>query len=75
MKLNIHGPWFKETGLGFLPVNLAGIVVAIAVLIFNGIYFMAVDKNSHSASDTLINFFVGFTCAAFWYQWIAKRTS
>ena len=50
-------PWFKLIGLFFVPRNLAGwliLMIGIAYSVYN---FIEIDKKSHSASDTLINFF------------------
>ncbi len=67
--------WFKKEGWLYLPVSMAGWMLTIAALAMAVWFFLVIDHNSHSVSDTLINFFVYFTCVAFWWKWIAEKTS
>ncbi len=67
--------WFKKSGWVYLPVHPAGIIITLAALAACAWFFIAVDRHSHSVSDTLINFFVYATCTAFWWKWIAEKTS
>ena len=50
-------PWFKQFGLLFLPTKPAGWVILASSFIFAIYKFIDIDSRSHSASDTLINFF------------------
>lgn len=67
--------WFKQTPLLPVPVHLAGWLLSLAALALDSWFFIAIDRNSHSVSDTLIRFFIYFTAVTFWWKWIADRTS
>lgn len=67
--------WFKKFGWIYIPVHFMGLIISLGSIVVAVWFFLAIDKNSHSASDTLINFFVYFTCVAFWWKWIAEKTS
>jgi len=67
--------WFKKRSWVYLPASLAGWIVTLATLSLILWVFTAVDRNSHSASDTLIGVFpyaVSFLVIA---GWIAHNTS
>jgi hypothetical protein len=49
-------PWFRRTGIFFVPVSIAGWLILIAGLAFAVYSFMDIDSRSHSSSDTLMNF-------------------
>ncbi len=67
--------WFKRLGWFYLPVSLPGILIALAALTFCVQVFMAIDRKSHSASDTLYGIFPFFICTFLLFDWIADRTS
>jgi hypothetical protein len=67
--------WFKRWGWIHLPVSVPGVIVALVALSFCLQVFLAVDRKSHSASDTLYDIFPYFTCAFLLYEWIAGRAS
>ena len=67
--------WFKKLGWVYVPVHAMGLLVTFICIALNIMFFVAIDRNSHSVSDTLIQFFVYFTCVAFWWKWIAQRMS
>ena len=66
--------WFKRIGWFYLPVSLPGGVITLAALAFCAQVFLAVDRHSHSASDTLYGIFPFFACAFLLLDWIAGRT-
>jgi hypothetical protein len=66
--------WFKRLGWFHVPISLPGTIVALGALAFCVQVFLAVDRKSHSASDTLYGVFPFFTCAFLLYDWIAART-
>ena len=67
--------WFKRVGWFYLPVSVTGIIIALAALAFCVQVFLAVDRHSHSVSDTLYGIFPFFACAFLLFDWIAARTS
>ena len=48
---------FKRTGILFFPKSIPGWLIAAAAAAFCVYRFIEIDARSHSASDTLINFF------------------
>jgi hypothetical protein len=66
--------WFKRVGWFYFPASLPGIVITLAALAFCAQVFLAVDRHSHSASDTLYGVFPFFACAFLLLDWIAGRT-
>jgi hypothetical protein len=67
--------WFKRLGWFYIPVSLPGGGITLAALAFCVQVFIAVDRHSHSASDTLYGVFPFFACAFLLFDWIAGRTS
>ena len=67
--------WFKRVGWVHLPVSVPGAVITLLALLFCVQVFLAVDRHSHSASDTLYGVFPFFACAFLLFDWIAERTS
>jgi hypothetical protein len=58
--------WFKRTGFLYMPVHVMGVFITLIAADVSIFFFIEIDRQSHSASDTLIDFFVYFTCTAFW---------
>jgi hypothetical protein len=67
--------WFKKTGWVYLPVSLTGILLTVLTLAFCITIFTAVDRNSHSNSDTLYGIFPYFVSAFTILFWIASNKS
>jgi hypothetical protein len=67
--------WFKRVGWVYLPISVPGTLIALAALAFCAQVFLAIDRHSHSASDTLYGIFPFFACAFLLFDWIAGRTS
>ncbi len=67
--------WFKRLGWFYLPVSLPGAIITLAALAFCVQVFVAVDRRSHSASDTLYVVLPYFVCAFLLFDWIASRAS
>ena len=59
LKDNPQGYWFKAKlyGWGWTPARWQGWLVSITFIILIVFNFFRIDTASHSASDTLINFF------------------
>jgi len=67
--------WFRRVGWFHLPVSIPGAVVFLAAVLFCATVFFAVDRHSHSASDTLYGVFPFFACTFLLVEWLAQRTS
>lgn len=67
--------WFKRLGWLYCPVSWQGIVVVLLAAAFCVNVFLAIDRHSHSASDTLYGVFCYFVCAFLLVNWIAANTS
>ena len=49
--------WFKEWGWIYLPIAWQGWAAVVLTALFSVQVFVAVDRHSHSASDTLYGIF------------------
>jgi hypothetical protein len=67
--------WFKRKGWVYIPVHPLGFAVTILAIIFMVPIVIAVDKNTHSITDELYQIFIYPTCTAFWWKWVADKTS
>jgi len=67
--------WFKRIGWVYIPIHFAGFIVTLFAIIFMVPVCLAVIRNGHSVSDDLYEMFVYGTCTAFWWKWIAEKTS
>lgn len=67
--------WFKRYGWFHVPVSIPGGVLCLLAVVFCLQVFVAVDRHSHSASDTLYGIFPFFACAFLLLDWLAVRTS
>lgn len=67
--------WFKRFGWFYFPASLPGAVVFLIATLFCINVFVAIDRHSHSASDTLYGVFPFFACTFLLVDWVARRTS
>ena len=67
--------WFKKYGWIYIPVNPAGVIVTLLAIVFLIPIYTAIIRNGHSVSDDLYHMFVYTTCTAFWWKWVAEKTS
>ncbi|MEO7530135.1 MAG: hypothetical protein ABIS69_01950 [Sediminibacterium sp.] len=67
--------WFKRYGWLYRPISAEGILVTLFAFLFMVPVCMAVIRNGHSVSDDLYQIFVYASCTAFWWKWIADKTS
>ena len=67
--------WFKRWGWFYLPVSVPGVAAVVAALLFCAQVFWAIDRRSHSVTDTLYGIFPFFVCTFLLLDWIAARTS
>ncbi len=67
--------WFKRVGWFYAPVSVPGMVIWALAALFCVTVFLAVDRHSHSASDTLYGVFPFFVCTFLLTDWVGSRTS
>jgi hypothetical protein len=67
--------WFKKSVIFYIPIHPAGYAVTFMAVIFMIPVALAIFRNGHSATDDLYQLFVYCTCTAFWWKWIAEKTS
>jgi hypothetical protein len=56
MKINIKLPWFRQSGILFIPTSIMGWLIVLIAFIYTVYTFIDIDSRSHSVSDTLMNF-------------------
>jgi hypothetical protein len=67
--------WFKRLGWFYVPVSVPAAIATILAALFSAQVFLAVDRHSHSVSDTLYGVFPFFVCTFLLLDWFAERTS
>jgi len=67
--------WFKKAGWIYVPASVIGAVITTLTVAFCVTVFIAIDRNSHSVSDTLYGIFPYFVSAFTILFWIAGNTS
>jgi hypothetical protein len=67
--------WFKRFGWFYVPSSIPGTIVVLLAALFCLTVFRAVDRHSHSASDTLYGVFPFFVCTFLLLDWIGGRTN
>lgn len=68
-------PWFRATAWCYRPVSWQGWVCVMLFALFCAEVFAAVDRHSHSASDTLFGVFPYLVPAFLLLDWLAARKS
>ena len=67
--------WFTPWGWIYRPIAWQGFLIALLALLFCAQVFLAVDRNAHSASDTLYAIFPYVTSVFLLLNWVASKTS
>ena len=67
--------WFKKQGWVYIPVSVMGVLVTLLAIVFMIPIVIEADRHAHSVSDELYDIFVYGTCTAFWWKWVAEKTS
>ena len=67
--------WFKTWGWIYRPITWLGLLIVLFALIFCAQVFFAVDRNSHSVSDTLYGIFPYVVPTLMILDWLASKTS
>jgi hypothetical protein len=71
----VKNVWFKRWGWFYRPMSWQGAVIVAGALLFCAQVFWAVDRKSHSVSDTLYGVFPFIVSCFLLLDWIAARTS
>ena len=71
----MHLPWFRRTGIFYIPTSVIGWLLFSAALAYAVYVFTEIDSRSHSVSDTLINFVFNLLMIAAVYSLVAYLTS
>lgn len=66
--------WFKPIGPLFMPASVTGWLITLAALAFCAQVFWAIDRHSHSVSDTLYGIYPFWLPTLLALAWIADRT-
>jgi hypothetical protein len=66
--------WFKELGWVYRPASRQAWILTVLTVLFCVNVFMAVDRQSHSASDTLYGIFPYWVCALAILNWVAGKS-
>jgi len=67
--------WFAPWGWIYRPNSLEGVLLVLLALAFCVQVFVAVDRQSHSVSDTLYGVFPFVVPALIVLNWVAEKTS
>ncbi len=67
--------WFRAWGWIYRPITWPGWLAVFATLAFAVNVFLAVDRHSHSVSDTLYGIFPYWVPAFGILNWVASKTS
>ena len=67
--------WFKKWSWLYLPLHPIGILITLLAILFLLPVYSVIIGNGHSVSDDLYHLFVYTSCTAFWWRWIANKTS
>ncbi len=67
--------WFTPWGWTYRPVGWPGVVLVALAVIFCTQVFVALDRHSHSASDTLYGIFPYVVPCLMVLNWVASKTS
>ena len=66
--------WFKRIGWLYAPVSVPGAVADVLAVLFCLTVFRAIDRHSHSVSDTLYGVFPFFVCTFLLLDWLGRKT-
>lgn len=67
--------WFKKFGWIYRPISWQGTLATVLLMLFMFQVFAAVDRRSHSVSDTLYGIFPFWVPAILAWLWIGLQTS
>lgn len=67
--------WFKQAGWWYVPASVPGTIAYVLAAAFCVNVFWAVDRHSHSATDTLYGVFPFFVSTFLLLDWLGRKTS
>mgnify|MGYP000887062207 CR=1 FL=1 len=67
--------FFRKGRYIYIPNSLGGYLIWLVAIVFLITVFVAIDKDSHSASDTLYGIFPYFVSTFLMIEWFASKTS
>jgi hypothetical protein len=67
--------WFRPWGWIYRPIAVQGWMVVMLAALFCGNVFLAVDRHSHSVSDTLYGIFPFVVPTLGIIGWVASKTT
>jgi hypothetical protein len=67
--------WFARWGWIYRPVSWQGLTATVLAAAFCAQVFLAVDRHSHSASDTLYGIFPYVVPCLMILNWVASKTA
>jgi hypothetical protein len=67
--------WFRPWGWVYRPVSAAGWLALAAAVALCTQVFVAIDRHSHSVSDTLYGIFPYFAGSFLLLNWLAGKTA
>ena len=67
--------WFREWGWVYRPASWEGIALVLVATAFCTQVFMAIDRHSHSVSDTLYGVYPFVVPTLIVLNWIASKSS
>lgn len=68
-------PWFRRAGWFHVPVSVPGVIVTLGALAFCVQVFFAVDRHSHSVTDTLYGVYPFIIPTLLLLDWVGSRAS
>ena len=71
----VKSTWFRRVGWFYVPVSIPGAMAWLLAAFFCLTVFMAVDRHSHSVSDTFYGVFPFFACTFLILDWMGSRAS
>ena len=67
--------WFRPWGWIYRPASVVGVILVFLAVVFCVQVFLAVDRHSHSVSDTLYGIFPYVVPCLMVLDWVASKTS
>ena len=65
--------WYRKTKFIHLPAGLWGYILDLLIIVFLITVFVAVDRDSHSVSDTFYGIFPYFVATFLLREWLAPK--